>query len=184
MSNTSCSSKMGWYFSRESFLSIPESSSVKRDQGKSKNHNIDTVGLETIQTPSRTYDLYTIYSVIDLWLQSSWLNLYRLQVPELEVPRSWSQSLEFGRATQGHSETWPKATPALTWLYSSGCHHAERLNITTVCIWLQWPVSFSCCWEALPYRDAASTMLHCGDGISQLIAALLLSSGFHLATLP
>lgn len=34
--------------------------------------------------------------------------------------------LDFGYATQEHSETCPEATPALSWLYTSG--HAEMLK--------------------------------------------------------
>ena len=38
----------------------------------------------------------------------------------------WGLSLGFGWATQGQSETCPKATLALSWLYALGHCHAER----------------------------------------------------------
>lgn len=39
----------------------------------------------------------------------------------------WGLNLGFCLATQGHSETFPDHTLALSWLYVSGHCHAERL---------------------------------------------------------
>lgn len=77
---TSCSSKMGWYFSRESFLSIPESSSAKKDNEKGKNNNTDTLHLENTWTPSL---ICAHFSVTDLWVELQLAKSHRLQVSEL-----------------------------------------------------------------------------------------------------
>lgn len=96
------------------------------------------MGLEIIQTTSHMICAhFTVLHIYDYSANSSEVSLYRLQGSEL--PSSvlstdvlWGSGLEFGWATQGHSETCHKTTRALSWQYSSSYCPTKRLNLATV----------------------------------------------------
>ena len=132
---------------------------------------------------------------------SDWLgNVCDLPSSGLSTDVLWGLSLGFSWTTQRQSEICPEATPPLSWQYASGHRCAKRWTVATVwgrvhssktslfgCIHHslnsdQPPCT--CRWEALPQHDAATTMLHRRDGISQVMSSALCSAGIMFGVLP
>ena len=55
-------------------------------------------------------------------------SVYELPSSGLSADAIWGLTLGFGWATQGHSETCPEATPALSWLYAHGSLLCWKVN--------------------------------------------------------